>query len=185
MTQAGEPRRESIPALARRLAGGLVQLARLEITRGRQEIGEMIAETKAGAIMLGTAAGLGFLALISLDMAIILGVAALFDALADLAVVIIIVACFVGLAIGFAIAGVVNAFVIIALLIGAAAFAVPASFGFTAAWLSALFVLVLQLALVAIFVLRGIKQIRIGPPEETISAVKEDFAWAKRLLRRG
>jgi len=75
--------------------------------------------------------------------------------------------------------------VIIALLIGAAAFAVPASFGFTAAWLSALFVLVLQLALVAIFVLRGIKQIRIGPPEETISAVKEDFAWAKRLLRRG
>jgi len=185
MTQAGEPGRESIPALARRVVGGLVQLARLEITRGRQEIGEMLTETKAAAVMLGIAAGIAFLALISLDMAIILGVAALFDALPDLAVVIVIVACFVGVAIGFAIAGVVNAVVIVALVIAAAVFAVPAYFGFTAAWLSALFVLVLQLALVAVFVMRGIKQIRIGPPEETISAVKEDIAWAKRLLKRG
>jgi hypothetical protein len=185
MTQAGEPRRESIPALARRLAGGLVQLARLEITRGRQEIGEMLAETKNGAIMLGIAAGLGFLALISLDMALILAVTALFDSLLDLAVVIIVVASFVALAIGFAIAGVVNAFVIIALLIAAAIIAVPAYFGFTAAWLTAFFVLELQIGLVAVFVMRGIKQIRIGPPEETISAVKEDIAWAKRLLKRG
>lgn len=185
MTQAGEPRHESIPALARRLVGGLVQLARLEITRGRQEIGEMLAETKAGAIMLGIAAGLAFVALITLDLAIVLGIAALFDALVDLAVVIIIVASFVGVAIGFAVAGVFNAIVIIALVIAAAVFAVPAYFGFTAAWLTTLFVLVVQLAVVAIFVMRGIKQIRIGPPEETISAVKEDIAWAKRLLKRG
>ncbi len=33
--------------------------------------------------------------------------------------------------------------------------------------------------------MRGIKQIRIGPPEETIAAVKEDITWAKRLLKRG
>lgn len=185
MTEAGEPRRESIPALARRLVGGLVQLARLEITRGRQEIGEMLAETKAGAIMIGIAAALAFVAIITLDLAIVLGVTALFDALVDLAVVIIIVATFVGVAIGFAVAGVFNAFVIVALVIAAAIFAVPAYFGFTAAWLTALFVLVVQLSLVAIFVMRGIKQIRIGPPEETIAAVKEDIAWAKRLLKRG
>jgi hypothetical protein len=185
MPQADEPRQESIPALARRLVGGLVQLARLEVTRGRQEIGGMLAETKVGAAMLGIAAGIAFLALITLDLAITLGVAALFDALPNLAVVIVIVACFVGVAIGFAVAGVVNGIVIVALVIAAAVFAVPAYFGFTAAWLSALFVLVLEIALAAIFVLRGIKQIRIGKPEETISAVKEDIAWAKRLLKRG
>lgn len=185
MTQAGEPRRESIPALARRLVGGMVQLVRLEVTRGRQEIGEMLAETKLGAILLGIAAGLGFLAIITLDVTIVLGVTALFEAIPNLVVVIIIVACFVGIAVGFAVAGLVNVGVIIGLLVAAAIFAVPSYFGFTAAWFSAIFVLVLQLSLAAIFVMRGIKHIRIGPPEETINAVKEDITWAKRLLRRG
>ena len=36
MTQADDPRRDSIPGLARRLISGFVQLAKLEITRGRQ-----------------------------------------------------------------------------------------------------------------------------------------------------
>src|SRR3970282_2221914 len=103
MTQADEPRRESIPGLARRVIGGLVQLARLEITRGRQEGGEMLGEIKAGAIMFGVAGALGLLALITLVVAIVLGVAALFAVLVDLAVVIIIVAAFAAVAVGFAV----------------------------------------------------------------------------------
>jgi hypothetical protein len=185
MTQAGEPRRESIPALARRLVGGLVQLARLEVTRGRQEIGEMLDDLKVGAIFFGIAAGLAFLAVISIDVFFVLGVTALFEAIPNLVVVIIIVACFVGIAIGFAVAGLVNVGIFIGLLVAAAIFAVPAYFGFTAAWLSAIFVLVLQLALATIFAMRGVRQVHIGPPEETIAAVKEDITWAKRLLRRG
>lgn len=185
MTQADEPRRESIPGLARRVVGGLVQLAKLEVKRGRQEIGEMLADTKGGAIMFGVAAGLAFLVLITLDIAIVLGVAALFGTLVDLAVVIVIVAVFAAVAIGYAVAGVVNAVVVIGLLLAAAVFAIPAYLGFSAAWLAALFVLVVQAALIGVFVLRGIKQVRIGPPEETIAAVKEDIEWAKRLLKRG
>jgi hypothetical protein len=185
MTQADEPRHESIPALARRVIGGLVQLGRLEVTRGRQEIGAMLADAKSAAVMLGIAAALAFLTLITLDVAIVLGISALFDSIAPIAVVIVIVVAFVAVAIGFAAAGVVNAVVIIVLIVAAAAFAVPAYFGFSAEWLWALFVMVLQASLAAIFVMRGIKQIHIGPPEETISAVKEDMAWAKRLLRRG
>jgi Putative Actinobacterial Holin-X, holin superfamily III len=185
MTQADEPRRESIPGLARRLIGGFVQLAKLEVTRGRQEIGEMVAETKVGAMFLGAAAALGLLALITLDVAIVLGVAALFEVVAPLAAAIIIVATFVAVAIGFAVAGAASAVAIIGLLIAAAIFAVPAYLGFTAGWFAALYVLAIQAALVALFAMRGIQRVRIGPPEETIDAVKEDIAWAKRLLKRG
>ncbi|HEX2194745.1 MAG TPA: phage holin family protein [Candidatus Limnocylindria bacterium] len=185
MTQADEPRRESLFGLGRRLVGGFVQLARLEITRGRQEIGEMIAETTGAAVMIGIGAGLGLLALITLDLAIVLGITALFEALPPIVVVIIIVVAFVAVAVGFAVAGVVNAGVIIGLVVAAVVFAVPAYLGFSAAWLWALFVLTVQAALALIFVLRGVRHIRIGPPEETIAAMKEDVAWAKRLLKRG
>jgi hypothetical protein len=184
MTQADEPR-PSIFGLARRLVSGVVELARLELTQGRQEIGEMVADTKVGVILLGIAAALGLLALITVDIAIVLGVAALFEAVASIVVVVIIVSIFVLLAIGFALAGVANAAVIVGLLAAAAIFGVPAYLGFTAGWFAALFVLVLQMTLVGLFALRGIQQVRIGPPKETIESVKEDIAWAKRLLRRG
>jgi hypothetical protein len=34
-------------------------------------------------------------------------------------------------------------------------------------------------------VMRGVQRVRVGPPQETIDSVKEDVAWAKRLLKRG
>lgn len=52
-------------------------------------------------------------------------------------------------------------------------------------WLVALIVVFLLGIIAVILVWRGIKRIQIGPPEETIASVKEDIAWAKRLLRRG
>lgn len=133
MTQADEPRRESIPGLARRLIGGFVQLARLEITRGRQEIGEMLSETKTGVILIGIGIGLLFLALIAFVAFIILALAAL-----------------TGLP----------------------------------GWLMALIVFIVLAVIAAFLAYRGVRRIRIGPPEETIEAVKEDVAWAKRLLKR-
>ena len=134
MTQADEPRRESIPGLARRLIGGFVQLARLELTRGRQELGEMMGHVKAGMIMIGIGVGLLILALIALVAFIILSIAAL-TGLPD--------------------------------------------------WLVALIVFIVLAVVAAFLAYQGVRRIRIGPPEETIAAVKEDVAWAKRLLKRG
>src|SRR5574338_111349 len=136
MTQAEQSRqRESIVGLARRLIGGMVQLGRLELARGRQEIGEMVGEVKSGAILIGIAVGLLLLAMIALVDFVILGVAALLS--------------------------------------------------FLPSWLVALLFFVLLVLLAALLAWRGIRKIRVGPPEETIAAVKEDIAWAKRLLRRG
>ena len=185
MTHADEPRHESMIGLARRLVAGFVQLGRLEVTRGRQEIGEMIADTKIGALLLGIGAAFALLALISLDAAIVLAMVALFEVIPSLAAAIVIVAVFALLAIGLALAGAINLGVLIGLLVAAAVFAIPTYLGFQAAWLTALFVFVVQLFLVALFVLRGIKHVRVGPPQETIDSVKEDIEWAKRLLKRG
>jgi hypothetical protein len=184
MTRPDPPRRESAFALVRRLVGGGVALVRLELQRGRQEIGEMVAETKVGAILLGIAAALALLVLISLDVTIILGVAALFEVIADLAVAIIIGAVFLLVLIALAIAGAANAVAVILILVAATAFVVPALLGFRADWLAALFVLVVQAAAAGALALRGVQKVRIGPPQETIESVKEDFAWAKRLLKR-
>lgn len=133
MTRADQPRRESILGLARRMVGGLVQLARLEMTRGRQEIGEMLGDAKKAALLIGVALALLLLALIALVALIILGLAAL-----------------TGLP----------------------------------GWLMALMVFVVLLVLAAFLGYRGVRKIRIGPPQETMEAVKEDMAWAKRLLKR-
>jgi uncharacterized membrane protein YqjE len=133
MTQAGEPRREGILELTRQLLGGVVQLVRLEVTHGRQEIGQMLAETRGGLIMIGVAVGLLVAALIAVVAFVILAIAAL-----------------TGLP----------------------------------GWLVALLVFIVLAALAALLVYWGVRRIRIGPPEETIESVKEDVAWAKRLLRR-
>lgn len=194
MTNADEPRRadpprEGVVSLVRQLIGGVVQLARLEFAHGRQEIGQMLAEARTGALLGGIAAGLFLLALLTLDIAIVLGIVALFEAVPDVVEVIIVVAAFAALAVVLAVTGgaslLANPITWIALLIAAAVFAVPAYLGFTAAWLTALFVFVLQLAVGGLLVYRAIGHFRIGPPEETIASVKEDIAWAKRLLRRG
>jgi uncharacterized membrane protein YqjE len=52
-------------------------------------------------------------------------------------------------------------------------------------WLMALLVTLVLLAIAGLLTWRGIRRIKIGPPEETIASVREEVAWAKRLLRRG
>jgi uncharacterized membrane protein YqjE len=133
MTNTGEPRRESIFGLVRDLVGGVVTLARLELTRGRQEMAEMLGETRSGLLMIGIAVGLVLLALIALVSFLVLGLAAL-----------------TGLP----------------------------------AWLVALLVVVALSLIAALLGYRGVRKIHIGPPQETIASVKEDVAWARRLLRR-
>ncbi|HET6746207.1 MAG TPA: phage holin family protein [Candidatus Limnocylindria bacterium] len=191
MTHADEPR-PSIFALARQLVGGVIKLAKLELAQGRQEIGEMLAETRTGVVMFAVAFAIVLIALVTLDIFFVLGLLALFEVLPPVASAIIIVAAFVAV---LALYGAFGAFgrlpavvtigivVLVALL--AVGFAVPVYLGFSAAWLSALFVFVFQLLLAGVFVARGISHVRIGPPEQTIASVKEDIAWAKRLLKRG
>jgi uncharacterized membrane protein YqjE len=133
MTHADEPR-PGILALARQLVGGVVQLVRLEVTHGRQEIGEMLAETKSGLILIGIGVGFIVVALITLVVTVILGTAALLSFLPE--------------------------------------------------WLVGLLYFVVFMAIAGLLAWRGIRRIRIGPPEQTIESVKEDIAWAKRLLRR-
>jgi hypothetical protein len=189
MTQTDRP---GIFDLARQLVGGVLRLAKLELTQGRQEIGQMLAETRTGVFLFAVAAGLLLLALVSLAVVLVLAVVALFDALPPLASGIIAAAAFVAVLALYAVFGVFSRlpaaatlFLVVAILVIAAAFAVPLALGFVAAWHAALFVLVLELAAAGLFIVRGISHVRIGPPEQTIESVKEDIAWAKRLLRRG
>ena len=134
MTQGGQPRREGILELTRQLLGGVVQLVRLEVTHGRQELGQMLAETRGGLVLIGVAVGLLVAALIALVAFVILAIAGL-TGLPD--------------------------------------------------WLVALLVFIVLAVVAALLAYWGVRRIRIGPPEETIESVKEDVAWAKRLLRRG
>lgn len=127
------PKGESIIGLARSVVRGFVGLARLEATRARQEIGEMVSESLSGVIRIAIAVALLLLALVALVVFLILGLAAL-----------------TGLP----------------------------------GWLSALLVAIVLLVIAGLLAWLGIRKIRIGAPEETIAAVKEDVAWARRLLRR-
>jgi membrane protein implicated in regulation of membrane protease activity len=126
-------KKQSVFALARQLVSGFVALAKLEMEHGRQEIGVMLAGLRGAAVLLGIALALVFAALITVVVALILGLAAL-----------------TGLP----------------------------------SWLMAVVVFVALLALAALLAWRGLRRIRVGPPEETIASVKEDMAWARRLMRR-
>ena len=194
MTQS-DPSRPGIIDLGRQLVGGVIRLAKLEVTHGRQEIGQMLAETGRGAALIGIAVGLVILSAVTLDVIVVLGVAALFEALPNLTVTVIIVAVLVAIGVLYVAFGGIGsdgrlpawagAIVGVVLLLMAAAFALPAYLGFRAAWHTAIFVMLLQLAAAPLLVIRGIRRVKIGPPEQTIASVKEDIAWAKRLLRRG
>ncbi|MDP9468301.1 MAG: phage holin family protein [Chloroflexota bacterium] len=52
-------------------------------------------------------------------------------------------------------------------------------------WVVSLIVTVLLLVIAALLVWRGFRRIKIGPPEETMASVREEVAWAKRLIKRG
>lgn len=180
-------------ALARRLLSGIVSLAKLEIQHGRQEIGAMLAEAGIGVAMVAAAVVVALVSLATLDVAIVLGIAALFEVLPDLVVAIIILIVFVGVLVVAVATGVgtarppgwaIGVGLLVAALL-AAAFALPAYLGFRATWLTALFVFTTQLLLAALIAWRGVRRIKVGPPEETIASVREEVAWAKRLMRRG
>jgi uncharacterized membrane protein YqjE len=68
---------QSIFGLARQMIGGGVRLARLELQRGRQEVGERLGEVRSAVILVVVALVLLFLALIALVAFIILGLATL------------------------------------------------------------------------------------------------------------
>jgi uncharacterized membrane protein YqjE len=135
MTNRDEPQpRQGAFALVRQLISGAVALAKLEVQHGRQEIGAMLASVRGGVVLIGIAVALVFASLISLTVALILGLAAL---------------------VGWP------------------------------GWVMALLVTFLLLLVAGLLTWRGIRKIKIGPPEETIASVREEVAWAKRLLRRG
>ena len=52
-------------------------------------------------------------------------------------------------------------------------------------WVISLIVTFLLLLIAGFLAWRGIKKIKFGPPEETMASVREEVAWAKRLIRRG
>lgn len=95
-------KQRSVFALARQLIADVIALAKLELQHGRQEIGLMLAGAKRGAILIGIALGLIFMALIALVAALILGLAAL-TGLPDwaMALIVFIVLLLVGAVLGY------------------------------------------------------------------------------------
>lgn len=95
-------KQRSLFALARQLIADVIALAKLELQHGRQEIGLMLAGAKRGAILIGIALGLIFMALIALVAALILGLAAL-TGLPDwaMALIVFIVLLLVGAVLGY------------------------------------------------------------------------------------
>jgi uncharacterized membrane protein YqjE len=51
-------------------------------------------------------------------------------------------------------------------------------------WLTALIVFWVLVVIAALLGWRAVRRVRVGAPEETIASVKEDVAWARRLMRR-
>ena len=186
------PPRENAFALVRKLISGMVTLAKLEFQHGRQEIGAMLAEAGIGAAMVAAGLVVMLISLATLDVAIVLGITALFEVLPNLVVAIIILIVFAGILVVAVVTGAgaarppgwAIAVGLLVLLVLAAAFALPAYLGFRAAWLTALFVFTTQLLVAALIAWRGVRRIKIGPPKETMASVEEEVAWAKRLLRR-
>ena len=135
MTYRDESRRQSLFGLGRELVGGLIGLAKLEVTHGRQEMGQSLGHVKGAAILFAIAAGLALFALITLLVFIILALAALTG---------------------------------------------------WPGWVWALIVFLALAIAAGLLGYAGVRQAQqVKPkPDETIASVKEDIAWAKRLIRR-
>jgi putative superfamily III holin-X len=71
------PRRESAFSLVRRLVSGTVDLARLEVLRGRQEITKNVVDYRNGVVLLAIGFGFVILAVIVLVILFVVGLAAL------------------------------------------------------------------------------------------------------------
>ena len=83
---------------------------------------------------------------------------------------------FIGIALGLVFAALIS--LTVALIL-----ALAALLGWPG-WVVALLVTVLLLGIAGLLTWRGIRRIKIGPPKETIASVREEVAWAKRLMRR-
>jgi len=83
---------------------------------------------------------------------------------------------FIGIALGLVFAALIS--LTVALILVLAALLVWPG------WVMALLVTLLLLGIAGLLTWRGIRRIKIGPPEETIASVREEVAWAKRLMRR-
>jgi uncharacterized membrane protein YqjE len=71
MTPGEQPRRrENAFALVRRLASGMIELARLEVERGRQEITENVVTYRTGVVFMAIA--LAFVVLMGIVLMILL-----------------------------------------------------------------------------------------------------------------
>lgn len=79
-----------------------------------------------------------------------------------------------GIAAAFAFLSVIA---LVAFIIGLIAILLPA-------WLAALIVFIVLALVTAILAWRGAHHVRNPTPQRTIESVKEDIAWAKRLIRR-
>ena len=190
MTSGPAPRRESAFKLVRRLVSGTISLGKLEVEQAKAELSEMMSETAAGVGFIAAGVVVALIAIATLDVVIILAFDALFAWMNDVALAIFFGVVFLVLLILYiplmgSFPGGVRVAIVLAFIALAAALGVPAWFGFRAGFHTAVFVLVVQLAIVPLLAVRGIRRIRVGPPEQTIASVKEDIEWAKsRLLRR-
>ena len=86
-------------------------------------------------------------------------------------------AMLIGIALGLLLMALIAA--VMVLILGIAALT-----GFPG-WLTGLIVFGVLLVVAVAFAWRGARKIRIGAPEETMASVREEVAWAKRLIRRG
>jgi uncharacterized membrane protein YqjE len=85
-------------------------------------------------------------------------------------------AILIGIALALVFAALIT--IVVALILGLAALTgLPA-------WLTALIVFFVLLAVAGLLGWRGLRHLRVGAPEETIASVREDMAWARRLMRR-
>src|SRR5688500_4811439 len=86
-------RRENLFTLVKRLASGGVNLAKLEIQRGRQEMARNLGQLKGGVLRLAIAAALAFVffvALIGFAMAVLVVIGLWWVALIVLALLVLV-----------------------------------------------------------------------------------------------
>jgi uncharacterized membrane protein YqjE len=89
-------RRENAFTLVKRLVSGGVNLAKLEVQRGRQEMAQNLGQLKGGILMLAVAAALAFtflIALVAFVMAVLVAIGLWWVAL----IVIVLIAVVAGL----------------------------------------------------------------------------------------
>jgi uncharacterized membrane protein YqjE len=86
-------------------------------------------------------------------------------------------AIMIGIAIGLVFAALIA--IVVALIMAVAALTGLPS------WLTALLVTIVLVLVAGLLIWRAVRRVKMGAPEETIASVREEVAWARRLIRRG